>query len=228
MIGAILAVIGGFGLYSDITHQMTGRPTTATLLEHIHECTVEYQRIGEERRKEKWPCDLAEEFQRRVGTAKVKLSHEYIARVEFPLADGRRHVVNVDESKLGSSKLAIGATLPVVYAPNKPDDVRAPMSWERFRISLGILAVGVVFFALALGNPFAGLFAWAFRGRTSGRGEEIESASFEHLAASMAARAFEPKESSTSQRRLDTPATANTFSPATGSAPRASFGLRNR
>ena len=66
-------------------------PATATLLAHIKQCTVEYQRIGEQERKEQLPCELAEEFQRRVGSNKVKLSRDYIARVQFRLGDGRTH-----------------------------------------------------------------------------------------------------------------------------------------
>ena len=70
---------------------INGRPATATLLEHIKSCTVEYQRIEESKQTEQWPCDRAEDFQRAVGSNKVKISHEFIARVQFPLADGRRH-----------------------------------------------------------------------------------------------------------------------------------------
>jgi hypothetical protein len=50
-IGAILAGAGGFALYSDTTHQINGRPATATLLEHVKECAVEYQRVGEQKRE---------------------------------------------------------------------------------------------------------------------------------------------------------------------------------
>jgi len=38
------------------------------------------------------------------------------------------HEASADDIKHGSYRLAVGATLPVVYAPNNPADVRAAMS----------------------------------------------------------------------------------------------------
>src|SRR2546421_10551122 len=87
VLGVILVGAGAFGLYSDTRHQIHGRPATATLLEHLTECTVEYQRVGEQRRKEKSPCVEAEEFQQRMGSNKVRITRDYLARVRFPLAN---------------------------------------------------------------------------------------------------------------------------------------------
>jgi len=47
------------------------------------------------------------------------------------------HEASADEVKLGSYRLAVGATLPVVYAPNNPADVRASMSWEGLQVPPG-------------------------------------------------------------------------------------------
>jgi hypothetical protein len=223
VVGAIFAGAGGFGLYSDTTHQLHGRPATATLVAHIEECTVEYQRIGEQERKEKLPCELAEQFQKRVGSNKVKLSRNLIARVRFPLPDGRIQDANVDDIKLGSIKLAIGATLPVFYAPDNPADVRAVMSWERIKIQLILLAIGLPFLWFGFGGSLTGLFGWAFRGR----GEETVYANSEHLAAA-AMQMPERRDSDTVARNPVAQTTVNSFSRPTGSAPRASFGLRNR
>jgi hypothetical protein len=211
VIGAIFAGAGGSALYSDTMHQIHGRRATATLVAHIKECSVEYQRVGEQQRKEKWPCELAEEFQKRVGSNKVRLSSDLIARVRFPLEDGRVHEANVDDVKLGSHKLAIGTTLPVIYAPANPADVRAVMSWERIKVSLILLAIGIPFLWLTFGGSLVGLFGWAFRGRGD---QETMSATSEHLA---------PAATPLSERQ----AAVNTFSRAPGSGPRASFGLRN-
>jgi hypothetical protein len=164
----VLAATGGYNLYSEASHQIRGRPAMATLTGRVTQCTVEYQRIGEKQQKEQWPCEMAEEFQRRVGAHKVTLSREYIAQIQFPLEDGRKYEANVDEVDLHSFKLAIGATLPVVYAPDNPADARARMSWETLKYSLillAMLAIGVFFLALSLNVPLAALLGWAFRGR---------------------------------------------------------------
>jgi hypothetical protein len=203
MIGAILAGVCGASLYSDTKHQINGRPSTATLMEHIKQCTVEYQFIGKEKQNQKMPCELAEELQRRVGQNKIKLSKDYFARVQFPLENGRMHQAEVDDIKLGSYSLAVGATLPVVYAPDNPGDVRAVMSWERAKVWLIMLAVGVGLLALALGGPLMSLFGWAFGGRSPRAEEETVPARSKHL-------------TPTSTR-------APGFT-----APRASFGTRNR
>jgi hypothetical protein len=212
VIGFMLALAGAMPLYSNTKHQMNGRAATATLIARVKQCTVAYQRIGEEKRKEKWPCALAEEFQRRVGPNKVEISHDFIARVRFTLEDGHPHEADVDEVQLGSFPLAIGATLPVFYAPDKPEDVRAEISWEQVKIELGLLAVGIVFLALALAGPLATLYGWASRGRTSRAWEEMMSTPSEHPAPSGL------EDSSTSQRRPST----------MGQTPRPSFGIRNR
>ena len=211
---AIFAGAGGHALYSDVTHQMHGRPATATLLAHLKLCTVEYQRIGEQERKDQLPCELAEEFQRVVGSNKVKLSRDNIALVRFPLADGRTHEASVDDVKLGTYKLDVGATLPVVYAPDNPADVRARMSWETLKVPLILLAIGLPFVWLTLGGSFAGLFGWAFRGRTSRAEEEPVPSAYRTPTFS---RMSEPGDTSKSQRRPDT-----------GATPRPVFGMRNR
>jgi hypothetical protein len=218
--GAIFAGAGAFGLYSDTMHQLQGRPATATLMAHIKTCTVEYQRIGEPERKEQLPCELAEAFQQRVGSNKVKLSREHIARVQFALPDGRMQEASVDEFKLDSNKLAIGATLPVFYAPNNPADVRAVMSWQRIKIQLILLAIGLPFLWFGCGGSLGGLFGWAFRRRA----EETVSANSDHLIAA-AAQAYERRDSN---KAPAAPTAVATYARATGSAPRASFGLRNR
>jgi hypothetical protein len=182
MIGAIFTGAGGYNLYSDVRHQIHGKPATATLMEHIKQCTVEYQRISEQKRTETWPCDQAEEFQRLVGRDRIEISRQFIARVQFPLTDGRTHEASVDDIKLGSYGLVVGATLPVVYAPDNPADVRAAMSWESLKVPLGLFAVGIVCLALAFRGSLAAVFGWAFRRRTSRAGEATASAPSKHLA----------------------------------------------
>jgi len=168
VIGAMLVGTGGYNLYSDVSHQIRGRPAMATIMARTTQCTVEYRLIGEKKQKEQWPCEVAEEFQRRVGAHKVTLNHKYIAQIQFPLEDGRKYQADVDEVELHSFKLAIGATLPVIYAPDDPADARAKMSWETLKLSLtwlAMLPIGIFFLAISLGVPLATLFGWAFLGR---------------------------------------------------------------
>src|SRR5262249_26320696 len=124
MLGALIAAAGAWPMYSDTMHQLTGKASTATLIEHIKECTVEYQRIGENRRKDPMECDAAEAFQRNIGSNKVKVSQNSLARVRFSLADGQAYEAKVADLKLGSHQLPVGAKIAVVYAPNHPADVR--------------------------------------------------------------------------------------------------------
>ena len=222
MLGGVLAAAGGWSMYSDTVHQLHGKPATATLIEHIKECTVEYQRVGESRRKEPMDCDTAEAFQRFIGSNKVKLSHDSFARIGFSLEDGSGSVAKVEESKLGSYKLPVGATLAVVYAPDNPADVRAVLTWERFKVSLIIFAVGLVFLMLPFIGRLAALFAWAFRGRTSAAEDGL--ASLPGLDRAIARMASEGR-----GKIAKGPAVAETGRMALrsmGSAPRASFGMR--
>ncbi len=212
-IGAIFAGAGGYSLYSDVNHQIHGRPATATLAAHLKLCTVEYQRIGEQPRKEQLPCELAEEFQRRVGSNKVKLSRDSVARVKFSLEDGRTHEANADDIKLGTYGLPVGTTLPVIYDANNPADVRARMSWQTLKVPLILLAIGIPFLLLTFGVSLAGIFRWAFRSR----GEETVSASSEPLGQG-------------DKLVLGSPAARKAFEMYSkkDTAPRPSFGMRNR
>jgi hypothetical protein len=167
MLGGMIAAAGAWPMYSDTMHQLTGKPSTATLIEHIRECTVEYQRIGENKRKEPMACDAAGESQRLNGANKIKVSENSFARVRFSLADGQIHEAKVTERKLNSNQLPLGAEIAVVYAPDHPDDVRPVLTWERFKVSLMLFAVGLVVLLLAFaGQIVAALYAWVFPSRT--------------------------------------------------------------
>jgi len=216
VIGAIFAGAGGYGLYSDVTHHIHGRPATATLMAHTQQCTVEYQRIGEQERKEQLPCELAEAFQRLVGSNKVKLSRDYIARVQFSLADGRTQEASVDDIKLGTYGLPIGTTLAVMYDTNNPADVRARMSWKTLQVPLILLAIGLPFLVLCFGGPLAAVFRWALRGREE---EAVSTTSGSMVSGQKDKMVFG---SPAAQKAFEM------YSPKANTAPRQSFGLRNR
>lgn len=163
IIGGMVAAAGGWNIYSDTVHQLKGTPSTATLIEHIKECTVEYQIVGQERRNEPMACDAVEAFQRYVGPSKIKVSKVNLALVRFSLADGRAHEAKVNERKLDSFKLPVGAKIAVVYAPDQPGDVRAVLTWDRLKVSLMLFAVGVVVLMLTFTGSIVALFAGAFR-----------------------------------------------------------------
>ena len=220
VIGAIFAGAGGYNLYSDVNHQIHGRPATATLISHMNLCTVEYQRIGEQERRDQLPCELAEAFQRRVGSNKAKLSRDYVARVQFSLEDGRTHEANVDDIKLGTYGLPIGTTLPVIYAANDPTDVRARVSWQTLQVPLILLAIGLPFLVLSSGASLTAVFRWTPRGRQ----DETASATSAPLASSTQLSGRKDK------LVFGSPAAREAFekySPKAGKTPR-SFGMRNQ
>jgi hypothetical protein len=205
MFGGLLAAVGGWTMYSDTTHQFNGKPSTATLIERIKTCSVEYQRVGEDRRKDAMACDAAEALQRRIGSSKIRVSRDFFALVRFSLADGQEHEAKVDESKLGSYKLPIGAKIAVVYAPDHPNDVRALLSWERLKPSLMLFAGGLVLLMLAFADRIRALYAGAFPGRTL----DADNA---RLISPSATRMVSERYGAASRM--------------TGSAPRSSFGTR--
>jgi len=150
-------------MYSDTVHQLFGKPSRATLIEHIRECTVEYQLVSEKnKRKEPMACDAAEALQRNAGPNKIKVSAERFALVRFPMADGRVHEAKAYESKLGSYTLPVGAKIAVVYSPDQLADVRAVLTWDRLKVSLMLFAVGVVVLMLNFAGALVRLFARAF------------------------------------------------------------------
>lgn len=140
IMGGMLAAAGAWSLYSDTTHWLRGKAATATLIERVQDCTIEYQRVGESKRKEPMACAAAEAIRDFVGATKVRIYREAFALVRFPLADGSTHDAKVAELKLRSQQLPAGTELAVVYAPDQPGDVRRPMTWDDVKVSLMLLA----------------------------------------------------------------------------------------
>jgi hypothetical protein len=220
VIGAVFAGAGAWNLQSDVAHQIHGKPATATLMAHTKLCTVEYKPIGGAERKEQLPCELAEAFQRRVGSNKVRLSHDYVARVRFSLEDGRTQEANADDIKLGTYGQPIGTTVPVMYAPDNPADVRARMSWQTLKVPLILLAIGIPFLLLAVGAPLAAVF----RRVSGGRAEETPSGNSAPSAFSSGISGRKDKlvfGSPEAQKAFEMYSTKP-------SAPRSTFGMRNR
>jgi hypothetical protein len=164
VLGGTITVGIGWSICSDTLHQLTGKPSTATVVEHIRECTVEYQFVGEDRRKEPMACDAAEALQQRAGLRKLKISAERFVLVRFALDDGRAHEAKVDERILHSHALPVGAQIAVVYAPDRPADVRPVLTWDELKVSLMLLGLGLFSLMLAFPGPIGALFARAFRG----------------------------------------------------------------
>jgi hypothetical protein len=158
--GGILAASGGAGLYTEITHYLRATAVTATLLERRKECKVEYQIIGKERTQKPMSCDAAEALQNRVGTNKIKINRTDLVRLRFPVADGGEHEATVDEFNLGSYSQPAGAKLAVAYDPGNPNTVRASLAWDRVKIPLGLIAVGLGILALGFLGPILSVFRW--------------------------------------------------------------------
>lgn len=210
MIGFIFAGAGAYNLYSDVDHYIHGKPATATLMAHLKLCTVEYQLIGGPERKEQLTCDVAEAFQKRAGSNKVRLSRDSVASVSFALDDGRTQLANVDD--VGTYGLPIGTTVPVVYSPDNPADVRAKLSLATLKVPLVLLAIGLPFLLLTFAGPLGTAFRWAFPRRA------VEAPG--PFAVEM--------EASKRKDALLARQAADIYPSGTSKAPRASFGLRNQ
>ena len=158
--GGILAASGGAGLYTETAHYLRAIPVTATILERRKECKVEYQIVGKERTRTPMSCDAAEALQNRAGANKIKIDRTDLVRLHFQLADGAEHEATVDEFNLGSYSQPVGAKLAVAYDPGNPDTVRAALTWDRVKIPLGLIAVGLGILALGFLGPIRSVFRW--------------------------------------------------------------------
>jgi hypothetical protein len=160
MFGGILAASGVAALYTETTHYLRATPVTATILERRKECKVEYQIIGKERTRTPMSCDAAEALQNRAGANKIKINRTDLVRLRFQLADGGEHEATVDEFNLGSYSQPVGAKLAVAYDPGNPNTVRAALAWDRVKIPLGLIAVGLGILALGFLGPILKVFRW--------------------------------------------------------------------
>ena len=160
MFGGILAASGVAALYTETTHYLRATPVTAIILERRKECKVEYQIIGKERTRTPMSCDAAEALQIRAGANKIKINRTDLVRLRFQLADGGEHEATVDEFNLGSYSQPVGAKLGVAYDPGNPNTVRASLAWDRVKIPLGLIAVGLGILALGFLGPILSVFRW--------------------------------------------------------------------
>jgi hypothetical protein len=145
------AVQGGYETFSHASLRLTGERTTATLVDRITDCTVEY-RHGQDRRIERMPCSEADAVTRS-GASDVSAFRINKAVLEYMAAGGMRRT-HVVEKVWQTEGLPLKAQIPALYRSEDPDSlVRAGSVWGAM----------VAFFGGSL------VLAFAARGRLGGR-----------------------------------------------------------
>ncbi len=212
VLGAIIACLGGYALFSGARHQIIGVRATATFLTYEDACTVEFQRIGEGRSRKAMACDEAERMQRALGSRKVELDRVDSVRFRFTLASGEVRELVRSRTVLGNPNMGSGDKFTVVYDPANPDDVRIIPSPVQILLCFGGIPAGLLMMLMALGIHPASALRWL--------GETIGAARPRTLPASAPVERY-PDALSSPPRDLR----AATTRPAPN-APRAGFGKR--
>jgi hypothetical protein len=152
VVGLILTFAGGGVLKSTISRQMNGVEATATVLEHISECSVEYRLVvADHNTEEPMACDAAVAFQNSMGSNKVTLLRNDFLRLRYAEAGGKTHEVKMAVAAALAHDAKVGAAIPVIYDPNHPDVVREPLTASVFAVEVGIVLLGLFLTVLGLG-----------------------------------------------------------------------------
>jgi hypothetical protein len=221
-LGTLCVVFGAATLFLEARHSLTGMQVPAVLVDRVEECTAEFQPKGESRRKEAMSCERAFAFRAAVGENKVRVHKTFFALLRLPMADGSQRAVKVDLATVNPYLTQLGSSVPVVYDPSKPDDVRLPLTFARVQGYLGLLGLGLLLLAIAFVGPILRAVLGAFSGRAS---SGVEPAAPEltrgQLALQSAREAQRERAGGTPQRR---PAEARV---AAAGGSRRSFGMRS-
>ncbi len=170
-LGTLCVVFGAATLFLEARHSLTGVQVPAVLVDRVEECTAEFQPKGESRRKEAMPCERAFAFRAAVGENKVRVHKTFFALLRLPLANGSQRAVKVDLATVNPYLTPLGSSVPVVYNPSKPDDVRLPLTLARVQSNLGLLGLGLLLLAIAFIGPILRAVLGAFSGNVSSGAE---------------------------------------------------------
>jgi hypothetical protein len=152
VVGVILTFAGGGVLKSTVSRQMNGVEATATVLEHISECNVEYRLvIADHNTEQSMACDAATWFQNSMGSNKVTLVRNDFLRLRYAEAGGKTHEVKMAVDAALAHDAKVGAAIPVIYDPNNPDIVREPLTASVLGVEVGIVLLGLYLTLLGLG-----------------------------------------------------------------------------
>jgi hypothetical protein len=160
LLGATIACLGAYALFSGARHHLLGVRSTATFITYTDACTVEFQRMGEGRSRKTMSCDAAERMQRELGSRKVELTREPAVQFRFTLASGDVRELVRTRTALGNPNMGSGDTFTVVYDPADPDDVRIIPSPIQILLCFGGIPAGLGIMLMALGIQPASALRW--------------------------------------------------------------------
>jgi hypothetical protein len=140
-------------LFLEAKHGLTGVAASASLVDRVEECQAEFQPKGESRRKEAMSCQSALAFRAVAGENKVRVYKTLLVVLRVPMADGSQRTVKVNQGTLNAYMTPLGSSLPVVYNPGNPDDVRLPMTFERAQHYLELVGLGLMLLMVAFIGP---------------------------------------------------------------------------
>jgi hypothetical protein len=199
MIIAVGTLISGVVIYNELKHRMYAVTTTATLLERISKCRVEYA-VGAQTMAEtivaaanatEMQCDAAQSLQDRLGDDKVKLRRTDLVRISYVGPNDKTYETKV-VADVAPKDAEVGTQFPVVYDPDRPSTVRTPA----LDIVLGLSTAFFLFGLLVLGalvgfNP-ARLASRVASASVAGRSGAGGDANWTKAADEAIARALEP------------------------------------
>jgi hypothetical protein len=239
--GIILTVGSGLAMSSGISHQLQGVATTATVLDHSSECRVEYQLVVSDHRSDlPMDCDAATAFQNRLGSNKVILHRNDFVKLRYAEPDGRMHTVKVVAANVVAHAAPNGSSIPVVYDPIHPDDVKAPLTMNVLGLEFLLFLGGLYLLSLGLGigpvrvmralmggsrsapAPAAARMDWS----EESVGERLRAAAAQAASAPSSPAPWQSPSAAPAERPVASPwATANS-DPQFGRASASSFGKR--
>jgi hypothetical protein len=165
VLGSLCFVVGVAMLVVEAKHGLTGEKASALLVDRVEECQVEFQVNGEGRKKEAMSCEMALSLRAMVGANKIRVHKTVFAVLRLPMADGSQRTVKVNQGVLEAYMVPTGSSVPVVYNPSNPDDVRPAMTFARVQHYLELVGLGLLLLVIAFIGPILRGVLGAFSGK---------------------------------------------------------------
>ncbi len=108
---------GGIDVLSHVAYSMNGQRSEAILVAQRTVCSLEYQLSNEsDLRRDPMSCEAAEAAAKANAGRQARMVRETIARLRFPLADGK---IRVEETKVSASNklspsMATGSSVAII------------------------------------------------------------------------------------------------------------------
>ncbi len=151
-VGLFCLAYGGIDVLSHVAYSMNGQRSEAILVAQRTVCSLEYQLSNEsDLRRDPMSCEAAEAAAKANAGRQARMVRETIARLRFPLADGKIRGGNQGQREQQAfPSMATGSSVAIIYTEANPADFRLALNAARIAELVLLMGVGLLILMFAV------------------------------------------------------------------------------